>query len=92
LNDLGLAYNKTIRHFYDLGCRYIQIDDCFWGNALALGESAKTPEDFAKIDAICGNSVTVINLALKFDAGCLCYCFLQGSSWRSFKGNAYLPW
>ena len=24
------AYRKTILHFYDLGCRYVQLDDPFW--------------------------------------------------------------
>jgi 5-methyltetrahydropteroyltriglutamate--homocysteine methyltransferase len=27
-NDLGQAYRKAIRAFYDAGCRYIQLDDC----------------------------------------------------------------
>lgn len=27
LNDLATAYHQTIQHFYDLGCRYLQIDD-----------------------------------------------------------------
>jgi 5-methyltetrahydropteroyltriglutamate--homocysteine methyltransferase len=26
--DLGAAYRKAIRDFYDAGCRYIQLDDC----------------------------------------------------------------
>ena len=26
--DLGAAYSKAIRAFYDAGCRYIQLDDC----------------------------------------------------------------
>ena len=26
--DLGEAYRKAIRAFYDAGCRYIQLDDC----------------------------------------------------------------
>jgi len=26
-HDLGLAYNKAIRAFYDAGCRYLQLDD-----------------------------------------------------------------
>jgi 5-methyltetrahydropteroyltriglutamate--homocysteine methyltransferase len=27
-NDLGAAYAKAVRAFYDAGCRYLQIDDC----------------------------------------------------------------
>ena len=30
LNDLAQAYHDTIQHFYDLGCRYIQLDDTTW--------------------------------------------------------------
>ena len=26
--DLGRAYRKAIRAFYDAGCRYVQLDDC----------------------------------------------------------------
>jgi 5-methyltetrahydropteroyltriglutamate--homocysteine methyltransferase len=26
--DLGLAYRKAVRAFYDAGCRYLQLDDC----------------------------------------------------------------
>lgn len=26
--DLGAAYNTAVRTFYDVGCRYLQIDDC----------------------------------------------------------------
>ena len=27
-HDLGQAYNKAVKGFYDAGCRYLQIDDC----------------------------------------------------------------
>ncbi len=30
VRDLGLAYRKAIKAFYDLGCRYLQLDDVFW--------------------------------------------------------------
>jgi 5-methyltetrahydropteroyltriglutamate--homocysteine methyltransferase len=29
-NDLGAAYNKAIKAFYDVGCRYLQLDDTVW--------------------------------------------------------------
>lgn len=29
--DIQQAYRETIQEFYRLGCRYLQIDDCFWG-------------------------------------------------------------
>ena len=28
--DVGLAYQKAIRAFYDAGCRYLQLDDTAW--------------------------------------------------------------
>lgn len=31
LEDIADAYNKTIRHFYEIGCRHIQIDDTSCG-------------------------------------------------------------
>ncbi len=31
LEDIAKAYNLTIRKFYELGCRSIQLDDCTWG-------------------------------------------------------------
>lgn len=29
-HDIAVAYRKTLQHFYDLGARYIQIDDVYW--------------------------------------------------------------
>ncbi len=29
-DDLGKAYRKAIRAFYDAGCRYLQLDDTVW--------------------------------------------------------------
>lgn len=29
-NDLGAAYNKAIKTFYEAGCRYLQLDDTVW--------------------------------------------------------------
>jgi methionine synthase II (cobalamin-independent) len=29
-HDVGMAYRKTIRAFYDAGCRYLQLDDTAW--------------------------------------------------------------
>ncbi len=35
--DLRKVYNEAIQDFYDLGCRYLQIDDVFWGFLAADG-------------------------------------------------------
>ena len=29
-NDMGAAYNKAVKAFYDAGCRYLQFDDTVW--------------------------------------------------------------
>lgn len=31
LDDIALTYNKTILHFYELGCRHLQLDDTSCG-------------------------------------------------------------
>lgn len=30
--DVSKAYHDTLQHFYDLGARYIQLDDVYWAN------------------------------------------------------------
>ncbi len=31
VQDIAEAYRKAIRAFYNIGCRYLQFDDCTWG-------------------------------------------------------------
>jgi 5-methyltetrahydropteroyltriglutamate--homocysteine methyltransferase len=55
--DLGAAYAKAVRAFYDAGCRYLQIDDCSFAYFCDPGQRkmladrgddpAKLPEDYA---------------------------------------------
>ncbi|MCD2257192.1 5-methyltetrahydropteroyltriglutamate--homocysteine S-methyltransferase [Agrilactobacillus fermenti] len=42
--DVVLAYQKTIQHFYDLGCRYLQIDDTSWGMWASFSEGTLNPD------------------------------------------------
>lgn len=66
LADLGKAYNETIKHFYDLGCRYLQIDDTTWAFLISkLNESQDNPEEHAKYVHLAESAVTVINAALE---------------------------
>lgn len=44
LPDLTEAYKKTIQAFYDLGCRYLQLDDTSWTTFLS-DEGRKTIRD-----------------------------------------------
>lgn len=41
--DIGSAYNQTIRKLYDLGLRYLEIDDCNFG-LIACTYDQDTPE------------------------------------------------
>ncbi len=62
--DLGLAYQKTIRHFYDLGCRSIQLDDVFWAYLVDQDAQARERDlgmDPQRLGELC---VETINLAL----------------------------
>ena len=66
LADLAQAYHQTIQHFYDLGCRYIQLDDTTW--AFLIAKFLETKDDFqeqAKYRKLAEDAVTVINGALK---------------------------
>lgn len=57
LPDLTNAYKQAIQAFYDLGCRYLQLDDTSWSSYLsekgraAIREKGYTPEEMQKIAA-----------------------------------------
>lgn len=66
LADLATAYNKTIKHFYDLGCRYLQVDDTTWAFLISkLNATVSQPAEHAKYVQLAEDAVTVINGALK---------------------------
>ncbi|MDM7517484.1 5-methyltetrahydropteroyltriglutamate--homocysteine S-methyltransferase [Lentilactobacillus sp. TOM.63] len=44
LNDEIEAYKQTVQHFYDLGCRYLQIDDTSWGMWASFSNGTLKPE------------------------------------------------
>lgn len=64
-DDLGVAYQRSIKHFYDQGCRYLQIDDTSWGGPISLAQNAHTPEDWAKVQGLVDNIVLVLNKQLE---------------------------
>jgi 5-methyltetrahydropteroyltriglutamate--homocysteine methyltransferase len=37
-NDVGNAYRKVVRAFYDAGCRYLQLDDTAWAMLCSASE------------------------------------------------------
>lgn len=65
LTALAAAYRQTIQRFYDLGCRYLQIDDTTWAFLISkLNESKDNPAENAKYQQLCQDAVTVINAAI----------------------------
>lgn len=55
--DLTEAYKLTIKHFYDLGCRYLQLDDVYWATLVdskqreALRKEGINPDELAYLCA-----------------------------------------
>jgi 5-methyltetrahydropteroyltriglutamate--homocysteine methyltransferase len=41
-DDVGMAYQKAIRAFYDAGCRYLQMDDTAWSMLCDPNEREKS--------------------------------------------------
>lgn len=57
LADLIVAYQKTVQHFYDLGCRYLQIDDTSWGMWASFSDKTINPD----LKPLCEAAVKAIN-------------------------------
>lgn len=50
LDDLAQAYHQTIQHFYDLGCRYLQLDDTTWAFLISqLNATADQPDQTRQV-------------------------------------------
>lgn len=66
LNDLAKAYHETIKRFYDLGCRYLQVDDTTWTFLISkLNETENNPDEHNKYVQLAEDSVYVINKTLE---------------------------
>lgn len=65
LADLATAYRQTILHFYELGCRYLQLDDTTWAFLIDRISNAKSSEEKASDEQLAQDGVTVINAAVK---------------------------
>lgn len=66
LDDLAKAYHETIQHFYDLGCRYIQLDDTTWAFLISkLNENKDNPTEYQKLVQTAEDAVRVINQLLE---------------------------
>lgn len=65
LDDLAQAYHDTLQHYYDLGSRYVQLDDTTWAFLISkLNEFKNDSAERAKYEKIATDSVYVINKAL----------------------------
>lgn len=60
--DIQVAYKEAVQAFYDLGCRYLQIDDVFWGFLAADGIRGEVipKEEWAKLKEIAKENIQVI--------------------------------
>lgn len=63
--DLGRAYKKAIRAFYDLGCRYLQLDDTSWAYLCSTEQRAALEARGWDLDAVQRRYAAVINQALE---------------------------
>ena len=63
-DDVGDAYAKAIRAFYDAGCRYLQLDDTVWAYLCSEVELAKARERGLDTDRLHERYARTINRAL----------------------------
>ena len=63
LDDLAAAYHETLLHFYELGARYIQLDDTTW--AYLIARLLDDPENHEKYVKMCEDIVYVVNRLLE---------------------------
>jgi 5-methyltetrahydropteroyltriglutamate--homocysteine methyltransferase len=64
--DLGKAYGKAIKAFYDAGCRYLQLDDTTWGYLCSAEQRAQAKaRGYDNVDELPGIYAKTINAALK---------------------------
>ncbi len=63
--DLGAAYQKAVRAFYDAGCRYLQFDDTAWAYLCSEVELKKARERGLDVDHLQDTYTRTINKALE---------------------------
>jgi 5-methyltetrahydropteroyltriglutamate--homocysteine methyltransferase len=64
-DDLGTAYRKAVRAFYDAGCRYLQFDDTAWAYLCSREELKKARERGLDVDHLQETYTACINKALQ---------------------------
>jgi 5-methyltetrahydropteroyltriglutamate--homocysteine methyltransferase len=63
-DDLGAAYQKAVRSFYDAGCRYLQFDDTAWAYLCSDVELKKARDRGLDVDHLQESYTRTINKAL----------------------------
>ena len=63
-DDLGDAYGKAVRAFYDAGCRYLQFDDTIWAFLCSEKERAQSRQRGDDPDELPEKYAKMINRAL----------------------------
>jgi 5-methyltetrahydropteroyltriglutamate--homocysteine methyltransferase len=64
-DDLGAAYQKAVRAFYDAGCRYLQFDDTAWAYLCSQEELKKARGRGLDVDHLQDTYTRTINKALE---------------------------
>jgi len=64
-DDLGAAYQKAVRAFYDAGCRYLQFDDTAWAYLCSDVELQKARDRGLDVDHLQESYTRTINKALE---------------------------
>ncbi|KRM30915.1 5-methyltetrahydropteroyltriglutamate--homocysteine s-methyltransferase [Agrilactobacillus composti DSM 18527 = JCM 14202] len=66
LDDLAKAYHETVLHFYELGARYIQLDDTSWAYLIEqLNDTKDKPAEHAKYEKWGEEFTTVLQAILQ---------------------------
>jgi 5-methyltetrahydropteroyltriglutamate--homocysteine methyltransferase len=63
-DDLATAYQKAVKAFRDVGCRYLQFDDTVWAYLCSRVELQKARERGLEVDHLQESYTTMINKAL----------------------------
>jgi 5-methyltetrahydropteroyltriglutamate--homocysteine methyltransferase len=64
-DDLGAAYAKAVKAFYDAGCRYLQFDDTAWAYLCSQEELKKARDRGLDVDHLQETYTRTINKALE---------------------------
>lgn len=64
LDDIAAAYKKAIQHFYQLGCRNLQLDDTSWGELCSEEKREAYKQRGFDLDQLAKDYVYMVNKAI----------------------------